>query len=99
MRSKVVLPAPFGPTMVTNSPGRISRSMPRRAMKGPNCLVRELATINYSLLFFHQLDELSLQLGASSLIVDLVDLAFRKIIVQRGDLIDQGFLLNGYAAV
>ena len=100
--------------------------MPRRAMKGPNCLVRELTTINDQCpmngrhrlndecrvkhksapltfirfsLFFHQLDQLILQLRASGLVVDFVDLAFRELIVQRGDLIDQGFLLNGHAAV
>src|SRR5208282_4123000 len=35
MRRRVVLPAPFGPSSATNSPGRISSETARRATNGP----------------------------------------------------------------
>ncbi|MNT65051.1 hypothetical protein D3C72_2030010 [compost metagenome] len=37
--SKVVLPEPDGPSRVRNSPWRMSRSMPSRAVKCPYCFL------------------------------------------------------------
>ena len=36
MRSSVVLPAPFGPSRATNSPGEILSDTSRKACSGPN---------------------------------------------------------------
>ena len=38
MSTVVVLPAPFGPSRATTSPGRIRRLMPSTAVTGPNRL-------------------------------------------------------------
>ena len=43
MRSVVVLPAPFGPTMPKNEPGATSRSTWSTATLGPNVLRRPRA--------------------------------------------------------
>src|ERR1700761_1729039 len=40
IRSVVVLPEPEGPSMVKNSPARISRTIPATAVTSPYCLVR-----------------------------------------------------------
>src|SRR5262249_3214699 len=43
-RIKVVLPQPDGPTMVRNSPSRVARSIPLRALKSPKCLATPLTS-------------------------------------------------------
>ncbi len=40
IRSVVVLPAPFGPSSPTISPGRTSKSMPRTASTGPALVLK-----------------------------------------------------------
>src|SRR5262249_42473159 len=47
MRTAVVLPAPFGPSIAKTVPSRALRSIPARAWVDPNLLVRAWASIAY----------------------------------------------------
>src|SRR5690606_21150394 len=89
MRSSVVLPAPFGPKSVRNSPSPTRRSTPRSTGRRPKALVTAVASIIAALLTRHLSGQFGLERGAARLVLEAVDAPRLECVVQRGDLGDE----------